>query len=190
MLIARLGVHEVTKRLPGADRGGSRAGRGRGGAGAVVCDPMHGNPVTTSGGIKTRSFDHILAELIASWEIHRSVGSRLGGVHLELTGEDVTECLGGRGGEQAGGLKEQDLARNYASPCDPRLNYEQSMELAFALAQRMNGGERSAEGKEGVGSRGPVPDRGERQGRSLRSLRTGALGGPDSSVRVALGDVV
>lgn len=156
VLIARLGVHEVTKRLPGLIEA-VRASAAEVGPVLWVCDPMHGNPVTTSGGIKTRSFDHILAELIASWEIHRSVGSRLGGVHLELTGEDVTECLGGRGGEQAGGLKEQDLARNYASPCDPRLNYEQSMELAFALAQRMNGGERSAEGKEGVGSRGPVP---------------------------------
>ncbi len=133
VLIARMGVHAVTQHLPPLIHAVQQHPE----LGPVLwtCDPMHGNPITTSGGIKTRSFDHILAELITSWEIHRSLNSRLGGVHLELTGEDVTECLGGRG---TSGLSEDDLSRNYASPCDPRLNYEQSMELAFALAQRMS----------------------------------------------------
>lgn len=97
-----------------------------------ICDPMHGNTIKTSGGIKTRPFDRILEELEATWDLHESLGSGLGGLHIELTGEDVTECLGG-----ASGLVEEDLARNYASVCDPRLNYHQSLELAFLLAKRM-----------------------------------------------------
>lgn len=97
-----------------------------------MCDPMHGNSATTPSGIKTRLFDDIAEELQASYDIHRACGSHLGGMHIELTGEDVTECLGG-----ARGLDEADLSRNYTSPCDPRLNYEQSLELAFMLARRM-----------------------------------------------------
>ncbi len=97
-----------------------------------ACDPMHGNTTTTAAGVKTRSFDAILAELEATFDAHAAAGSRLGGVHFELTGEDVTECTGG-----AGGLTEADLARNYASPCDPRLNYHQAMELAFRVARRL-----------------------------------------------------
>jgi 3-deoxy-7-phosphoheptulonate synthase len=93
---------------------------------------MHGNSITTANGTKTRSFAEITDELEASWDVHQACGSRLGGVHFELTGEDVTECLGG-----ARNLNESDLARNYLSPCDPRLNYEQSLELAFLLARRM-----------------------------------------------------
>ncbi len=71
-------------------------------------------------------------ELEAAWDIHAKLGARLGGVHVELTGEDVTECLGG-----ARGLSEDDLSKNYVSLCDPRLNYEQALELAFGLAKRM-----------------------------------------------------
>jgi 3-deoxy-7-phosphoheptulonate synthase len=93
---------------------------------------MHGNTRSTPGGVKTRSFADVLEELDATWDVHQSLGSTLGGVHIELTGEDVTECTGG-----AGGLTDDDLHRNYVSPCDPRLNYEQSLELAFLLAQRM-----------------------------------------------------
>lgn len=132
VLIHRMGVHDVVNALPPL----IRAVRERRDLGPVlwVCDPMHGNAITTSSGTKTRSFDHIVAELAASVEIHRANGSYLGGVHLELTGEDVTECVGGKGGA---GVSEADLARNFASPCDPRLNYEQSMELAFLLAQKM-----------------------------------------------------
>ncbi len=97
-----------------------------------VCDPMHGNARTTKAGIKTRSVDDILKELELAVEIHRAAGTILGGVHFELTGEDVTECLGG-----AAGVREEDLTTNYASPCDPRLNYQQALEMAFALARRM-----------------------------------------------------
>jgi 3-deoxy-7-phosphoheptulonate synthase len=97
-----------------------------------ICDPMHGNGQTTSTGIKTRSFDDILRELQSAIEVHRRAGTILGGVHFELTGEDVTECLGG-----AAGVSEADLSTNYASLCDPRLNYQQALEMAFAIAGRM-----------------------------------------------------
>jgi 3-deoxy-7-phosphoheptulonate synthase len=96
------------------------------------CDPMHGNTMLTSSGIKTRSFDDILDELLQAFDIHNSLGSVLGGVHVELTGEDVTECIGG-----ARGLSEADLGRAYGSEVDPRLNYEQALEMAFAIARRM-----------------------------------------------------
>lgn len=95
-------------------------------------DPMHGNGIKTSHGTKTRDFDDILSELEQSLDIHARVGTYLGGVHFELTGEDVTECVGG-----ASGVDENNLHENYASPCDPRLNYQQSLELAFRLAGRM-----------------------------------------------------
>jgi 3-deoxy-7-phosphoheptulonate synthase len=94
-----------------------------------VCDPMHGNTETTAGGVKTRRFDNIVAELETAFRIHREHGSRLGGVHFELTGEDVTECIGG-----ARGLEERDLSRAYRSQVDPRLNYEQALELAMRIA--------------------------------------------------------
>ena len=94
-----------------------------------VCDPMHGNTESTANGTKTRRFDNIVAELEASFRIHKSMGSHLGGVHLELTGENVTECTGG-----ARGLNDGDLARAYKSPVDPRLNYEQAMEVAMRIA--------------------------------------------------------
>lgn len=97
-----------------------------------VCDPMHGNTQTTKAGIKTRSVDEILRELDAAVEAHRGAGTILGGLHLELTGEDVTECVGG-----ATGVSESDLTANYASPCDPRLNYQQALELSFAAARRL-----------------------------------------------------
>jgi 3-deoxy-7-phosphoheptulonate synthase len=97
-----------------------------------VCDPMHGNTETTSNGYKTRRFEHILAELEQAFEIHARSGSHLGGVHFELVGEDVTECIGG-----ARGLTEKDLERTYRSAVDPRLNYEQALEMAFLIAGRM-----------------------------------------------------
>jgi len=131
VLITRMGVANVRSALPPLVKRLADEGRRV----LWVCDPMHGNPVTTSTGTKTRSFDHIAQELELCWEVHREAGGRLGGVHLELTGEDVTECVGGRGGN---GVTEADLSRNFASPCDPRLNYEQSMELAFLLARRMS----------------------------------------------------
>ena len=97
------------------------------------CDPMHGNTVVTRSGLKTRSFDEILRELSLAFEIHERSGSILGGVHFELTGDNVTECLGG-----ARGLTEADLAEAYLSDVDPRLNYEQALEMAFCIAHRMS----------------------------------------------------
>jgi 3-deoxy-7-phosphoheptulonate synthase len=97
-----------------------------------VCDPMHGNTASTAAGLKTRRFDDILGELDRSFDVHARLGSRLGGVHFELTGEDVTECVGG-----ARGLAEDDLQRAYRSQVDPRLNYEQALEMALLMARRM-----------------------------------------------------
>ena len=94
-------------------------------------DPMHGNTITTDEGIKTRHFDQILDEVRESFTIHADQGTHVGGVHLELTGDNVTECIGG-----AGGLSPTDLARAYESNVDPRLNYEQAMEIAFLIAER------------------------------------------------------
>ena len=96
------------------------------------CDPMHGNMHLTSSGIKTRNFDHILSEIEQSFEIHHRMGTYLGGVHFELTGENVTECIGG-----ARGLTEADLSRAYKSQVDPRLNYEQALEMAMLVARRV-----------------------------------------------------
>ena len=93
---------------------------------------MHGNTETVAGGYKTRDFQRILSELEQAFEIHVRMGSYLGGVHFELTGEDVTECTGG-----ARGLRAEDLARDYRTQVDPRLNCEQALEMAMLLAQRM-----------------------------------------------------
>ena len=93
---------------------------------------MHGNTQTVRNGIKTRSFDDIMSEIFSAFRIHKELGSRLSGIHLELTGEDVTECTGG-----PGNLTEADLARDYRSQVDPRLNYEQAMEIAFLIAEQM-----------------------------------------------------
>lgn len=128
LLIARLGARGVEERLPPIVRAVASAGRNA----LWMCDPMHANGMVTKGGIKTRSFDDIRTEIEASVDIHRRLGTTLGGVHFELTGEDVTECVGG-----ASGVREEDLSTNYASLCDPRLNYQQSLELAFLLARRL-----------------------------------------------------
>jgi len=95
---------------------------------------MHGNTEVLPNGVKTRRFEKILRELHSSFEIHERMGSILGGVHFELTGEDVTECIGG-----ARGLSERDLHRAYQSPVDPRLNYEQALEMAMLIAQHLRG---------------------------------------------------
>ena len=96
------------------------------------CDPMHGNTRDTRDGIKTRRFGDILAELERAFDVHASLGTYLGGVHFELTGEEVTECVGG-----ARGLGEEDLHRDYRSFLDPRLNYEQGLEMAMLVARHM-----------------------------------------------------
>jgi 3-deoxy-7-phosphoheptulonate synthase len=126
-LIHRFGVKEIEQHLPRVIEAVRRTG-------ATVlwcCDPMHGNTETTSGGVKTRRFENILKELDVSFRIHRELGSHLGGAHIELTGEDVTECTGG-----ARGLTDADLQRAYRSQVDPRLNYEQALELAMLIAER------------------------------------------------------
>lgn len=99
-----------------------------------VCDPMHGNTRSTASGVKTRSFEAILRELTVAVDLHEQAGTILGGVHFELTGDDVTECVGG-----ALGLSEADLGTNYLSACDPRLNYSQALEMAFLISRRMGG---------------------------------------------------
>jgi 3-deoxy-7-phosphoheptulonate synthase len=96
------------------------------------CDPMHGNTRTTAEGIKTRDFHDILSELEQAFDIHASMGTFLGGVHFELTGENVTECTGG-----ARGLNDADLRRAYRSEVDPRLNYEQALEMAMLIARKV-----------------------------------------------------
>jgi len=94
------------------------------------CDPMHGNTFATDDGIKTRDFNAILTDIKKTFQVHRNLKTNLGGVHLEMTGEDVTECVGGANGLEANGLK-----NNYRSFCDPRLNYEQSLEMAFLISR-------------------------------------------------------
>jgi 3-deoxy-7-phosphoheptulonate synthase len=128
-LIHRFGVGHIASSLPPLVRAIEASGR----RALWVCDPMHGNTETLSSGIKTRRFAHILEELEQAWEIHRQLGGGLGGVHFELAGEDVTECVGG-----ARGLNEADLGRAYRSQVDPRLNYEQALELALLLARKMS----------------------------------------------------
>ena len=91
---------------------------------------MHGNTRLTDRRVKTRDFDDVLAELSGSFDVHARLESVLGGVHFELTGNNVTECTGG-----AQGIEEHDLSRNYESYCDPRLNYLQSMEMSFLISR-------------------------------------------------------
>lgn len=127
-IIHRVGSSQVGEILPKMIEAITRSGS------PVLwcCDPMHGNTVSTASGQKTRRFDDVLAELRSAFAVHRSCGTRLGGVHLELTGENVTECLGG-----SSGLTEDDLNTAYNSHCDPRLNYEQAMEIAFAISDEI-----------------------------------------------------
>ena len=125
-LIHRFGVKEIEKALPRA----IEAVRQTGQTVLWVCDPMHGNTETSTGGLKTRRFENILGELQSAFRIHAETGSYLGGVHIELTGDDVTECTGG-----ARGLTDGDLQRAYRSTVDPRLNHEQALELALLIAE-------------------------------------------------------
>jgi 3-deoxy-7-phosphoheptulonate synthase len=97
-----------------------------------VCDPMHGNTYEAPSGYKTRKFDDVLDEVRGFFEVHKALGTHPGGIHIELTGDDVTECVGG--GEQ---ISEDDLATRYETACDPRLNHTQSLELAFLVAQML-----------------------------------------------------
>ncbi len=126
-LIHRFGAKDVAEALPRA----ISAVRATGHSVLWICDPMHGNTESSQSGLKTRRFDNILHELDISFSVHKEMNSYLGGVHIELTGEDVTECTGG-----ARGLNDEDLKRAYKSTVDPRLNYEQSLELALLISER------------------------------------------------------
>jgi 3-deoxy-7-phosphoheptulonate synthase len=127
-LISRYGEGKVHKHLPSLIQAVRKADL------PVVwsVDPMHGNGIKTEGGIKTRDFDAILAEVQESFEVHKKEGSALGGIHFELTGQDVTECIGG-----AAGITADQLDLNYETYCDPRLNYSQSLEMAFLISRML-----------------------------------------------------
>jgi 3-deoxy-7-phosphoheptulonate synthase len=127
-LIARFGAEKVGKHLPQLINAVKREGK------VVVwaCDPMHGNTIKAANGYKTRPFDLILKEVESFFEIHRSEGTHAGGIHVEMTGQNVTECVGG-----AKAVTETDLSDRYHTHCDPRLNADQSLELAFIVAERL-----------------------------------------------------
>ncbi len=131
VLVARMGAAHVRDKLPPIVSAVERARRRV----LWVSDPMHGNGIVTRSGVKTRDFDDILGELEATIDVHDQLGTYFGGVHFELTGDDVTECVGA-------GLTESDLSRNYETLCDPRLNYRQALQMAFRLGGRLskNGG--------------------------------------------------
>jgi 3-deoxy-7-phosphoheptulonate synthase len=125
-LITRFGNEKVGEHLPGMVRAIQREGR------IVVwsCDPMHGNTITSNTGYKTRPFDRILSEVKTFFSVHAAEGTHAGGIHLEMTGQDVTECLGG-----ARAITHEDLSDRYHTVCDPRLNAEQSIDMAFLIAE-------------------------------------------------------
>ncbi|MFP6736769.1 MAG: 3-deoxy-7-phosphoheptulonate synthase, partial [Rhodospirillales bacterium] len=127
-LISRMGAGNVDAHLTGLLRRIKDEGR------VVVwsCDPMHGNTVKSSNGYKTRPFDRILQEVDEFFQVVRGEGVHPGGVHFELTGQDVTECVGG-----AQAITEADLSSRYHTHCDPRLNARQALELAFVVADRL-----------------------------------------------------
>ena len=127
-LIARMGADAVGRLLPPLLRAVGREGRRV----VWICDPMHGNTITAATGPKTRSFDAILKEVRGFFEVHTAEGTWAGGVHVEMTGQAVTECIGG-----AHGLSMTDLDSRYETSCDPRLNAEQSLELAFLMAEEL-----------------------------------------------------
>lgn len=126
VLIHRMGESRIEEQLPAL----IKAAQDTGSPVLWICDPMHGNTESIASGIKTRRFRKIMHEVELAFDIHRDCHSRLGGVHLELTGENVTECTGG-----ARDLSEEDLKRDYKSTVDPRLNYEQSLELAMLIVR-------------------------------------------------------
>ena len=130
MLITRMGADSIGAKLPALVRAVQREGR------RVVwsCDPMHGNTETTASGRKTRDFNRIIDELRTCFAVHCAEGSYLGGMHIEMTGKDVTECVGG-----AQRIYESTLADRYHTHCDPRLNGSQALELAFLVAEELRG---------------------------------------------------
>jgi len=127
-LVSRMGNQRVRDVLPTIVEKVTAAGH------VVVwqCDPMHGNTIESTNGYKTRHFDRIVDEVLGYFEVHRSLGTHPGGLHVELTGEDVTECLGG-----AQAIEDHNLPDRYETACDPRLNTQQSLELAFLVAEML-----------------------------------------------------
>ena len=136
-LICRFGAGKIARHLPPLVRAVKREGR------RVVwsSDPMHGNTVKTAAGLKTRRFDRLLEEVRQFFAIHRAEGSYAGGIHLELTGQNVTECTGG-----AMAITDEALASRYHTHCDPRLNADQSLEMAFLVAELLKAERRSLPG--------------------------------------------
>lgn len=130
-LIGRFGHEKIGEHLPAMVRAVKREGR------TVVwsCDPMHGNTITSNSGYKTRPFDRILSEVRSFFAVHAAEGTHAGGVHLEMTGQNVTECLGG-----ARAITDEDLNNRYHTACDPRLNAEQSIDMAFLIADLLKQG--------------------------------------------------
>jgi 3-deoxy-7-phosphoheptulonate synthase len=136
-LITRVGAEKVEEKLPPLIRAVEREGKK-----VVWCiDPMHGNTTTAANGLKTRHFDRILDELHGAFAVHAAEGSRAGGIHFELTGQNVTECLGGG---QA--ISEEALTQRYLTHCDPRLNASQALELAFEIAEVLKRGRQTNAG--------------------------------------------
>ena len=140
-LIARFGADKVGEHLPQLIRAIEKEGK------SVVwsCDPMHGNTITSNSGYKTRPFERVLKEVQQFFAIHRAEGTYPGGVHFEMTGNDVTECTGG-----ARAVSDEDLADRYHTHCDPRLNASQSLELAFLIAELLEEGKHESEQKVAV----------------------------------------
>ncbi|MCL2783350.1 MAG: 3-deoxy-7-phosphoheptulonate synthase, partial [Propionibacteriaceae bacterium] len=126
--ITRLGAAKVRDLLPPLVQAVAAAGFEV----AWVCDPMHGNTVTTDRGFKTRRYADVVEELDGFFDVHEALGTWPGGIHIELTGDEVTECVGG-----AFEISEDDLTSHYETLCDPRLNRNQSLELAFRVAERL-----------------------------------------------------
>ncbi len=126
--ITRMGAGKIRESLPPLVEGVTNSGAQV----LWVCDPMHGNTYEAPSGYKTRRFDDVLDEVKGFFEVHKSLGTHPGGIHIELTGDDVTECVGG--GEQ---ISHEDLATRYETACDPRLNHAQSLELAFLVAEML-----------------------------------------------------
>ncbi|HUC65799.1 MAG TPA: 3-deoxy-7-phosphoheptulonate synthase class II [Stellaceae bacterium] len=136
-LITRMGADKVADRLPSLIRAVEREGKK-----VVWCiDPMHGNTFTAANGLKTRRFDRILDELHAAFQVHAAEGTHAGGVHFELTGQNVTECVGG-----AHDISEAELGERYLTHCDPRLNASQALELAFEIAEALKRARQSSKG--------------------------------------------
>lgn len=127
-IVVRMGADKLRKNLPGLIRAVQREGKSV----LWISDPVHGNTYKTEDGFKTRSFEKIRDELRAFFDVHEEMGSHPGGVHLEMTGADVTECVGG-----LSDVTEKSLGLRYKTFCDPRLNGAQALELAFLIAERL-----------------------------------------------------